>query len=188
MRPNVARPAANALPTEIAQCLRSIVHSNVRVLHRCADIGMTRKFASFGQRRPASQKLSYMRVPASSVEIGDAFLGFVRNTNPLQVFPDHEPCSSPLQVLEEQSIRSDPVDPLSHHCDQFGMKRQNILLAMLRDGCLDRDGGRVSIKVEALGGQAGDLLSPQAGHEGDHVDACSDLAGELLDGFLAILG
>lgn len=48
MRLNVARPAANALPTEIAQGLRAIVHSNVRVLHRCANIGMPGQFASFG--------------------------------------------------------------------------------------------------------------------------------------------
>jgi hypothetical protein len=49
MRPTVARPAANALPTEVAQGLRSIVHSNVRVLHRGADIGMPGEFPGFGQ-------------------------------------------------------------------------------------------------------------------------------------------
>jgi hypothetical protein len=68
------------------------------------------------------------------------------------------------------------------------MEWQNILLAMLRDGGLDRDGRRITIKVETSGCQAGDFLAAQAGHEGDHVDARPFLPRVFLDGFTAILG
>lgn len=101
MRPNVARPAANALPTEVAQGLRSIVHSNVRVLHRGANIRMPSKFTSFGQRGPAAEEFGNVRVPSGGMEVSDALLGLVGNSNTLQVLSDHEPCSSSLQVLEE---------------------------------------------------------------------------------------
>lgn len=84
------------------------------------------------------------------MKIGDPFLGLVGNSNPLQVLSDHEPRSPPLQVLKEQLIGSHPIDPLTHHDDQFGMEWQNILLAMLRDGCLDGDSRRISVEAKAL--------------------------------------
>ena len=76
------------------------------------------------------------------MEVGDPFFVLIRDTNPLQVFPDHPQRLTVGKPREQLFARLHALKPRAEHRGQFGMQREDILLPVLRRRRGNCDGRR----------------------------------------------
>ena len=61
----------------------------MHVPHRQLDVRVPGQLLSFGQARPVAEQFRNVRVASGRVEIGDAVVAFIRDTDPLKIPRDN---------------------------------------------------------------------------------------------------
>jgi len=92
---------------------------------------MAGKFLRLRQAGPVPQQLGDVCVTPCRVEVGDALLRLVGDSDPLQVLLHHQPGPPLGQLRKEGLVWVHTLQPFLQKAYQFWMERQNVGPAVL---------------------------------------------------------
>ena len=106
---------------QVRHRLRLVSDADMRVPHRHVHVRVPGQFLGFRQRRSVAKQLGDKRVPPGGVKVSDPFFRFIRDADPLQIFPYHQPRFAPVKPRKQHAGRLQPTEPLRQQSDQFRM-------------------------------------------------------------------